>query len=392
MEKGAASRIAALALAIAMAWSPMAGANPRAFAPDEPHPNVFTIRGWGRAPGTEILDRSATIDWVKLEVGPPLGCPARNGGPFGWVNRVFMVVKRWLGQRPPDCDRSNSVRARVLERLRGQGALIYPLRYGWMGSEHGLQWDPVQPEGRNPFGGPDLRGVYPRQALDGHRGPAYWDHAPALYLPRALALDAPGPPQADVKLRYLVFRDDQGVVLALEPVASANDDLLARLRAYVKGSPFKAPIYPLADFLRESRSAAIVRVTACERTRRQALHVGAVLVSGDLEAARWSWWPPHQVPELGWVGDYLDATGQACRPGDQLLILGWTFPEPSPNPGFPRVAVIRAGAIRKAALLTGLRLDGPDEIPVTQALAWAAEGRRKFGPNIVVPPTSKDAK
>ena len=236
------------------------------------------------------------------------------------------------------------------------------------------------------FGRPT--GVYPRYALDRHRGPAYWDHAPTLRIPRGMMLDGPGHPEADVGLRYLVFRDAQGGVLGMEPVASADDDLLARVRAYAKGRPFEAPAWPLADFIRQARAAAILQVTTCERTPRKALKVGAVLVSGDAEATRMSWWPQDQtLPDFHWLGDYLDTTSQPCRVGDRLLVLAWTFPEATPNPGFPRVAVIEGGFIRKAALLTGLKLAGPKRIPVTQALAWAAEGRRRFGPNIVVPPT-----
>lgn len=379
-------RLAALATIGLLAMSLATKVAACSIAPGS-QPNPFEHRG--KTPFADEVGRAASIEWVVAEApmqrvcrrATDIGPRERDfwrrvhgvaawfnlGGVFsGLLTRLPGAVETGTCGDHPVRGLISPMRARVVERIKGTGPKTFPIwtRYEVKDREWtGIGDARVLPETKSPWDRDYLALARAR-----HRGPAFLDHGTMSGLWASHSSCGPSDQVLEPGRRYLLLRDSGGAMLLAEPVIHADDELLVRLRrAARQPALFRRVEWPVQDFVKASRAAAVYRIAACSKDD-WGLHAITVLKRGDPKAAEmWG-----AGPDL-WLADQLAVMGQQCRAGDQVLILASPFDGAVGSP-YPRAALIRDGRIRTKELLTGLILTGPPDIAVDQAFAWVEEG------------------
>lgn len=395
---------------------------------------------FARPPGQDLLARSATVDWIAVEPPPPPQCP-RYADHFADPG-IDDDESAWE-QAPQECQDpwEQSVSpvfvGSVIERLKGASPdrfvlmrYVAPWRYGsGRGSERSPgRWERFSDLRRTPATSNISFSLGERSVAEGrHRDLAFWDGGKVGF-----NLDGSnscgGAPTLDPDLRYVVFRDDMGSVLALEPVL--HDDDALRLRDHADApAAFAATPYPARDVFRSARGLVEACVLSCQgggprssyETERARLRV----TRGDPGEPQRIFWSLVPEPDPGRFAfndlwDFYQSRGEPCPRGESVLLLvvafpggprwdgaeAWTesrFPgwqaatadrlealdgenevspldailtDSLPQLGLPRPIRIHDGRIRLADIPTGLTLTGPEWITVDQAFQWFEEGRR----------------
>lgn len=162
----------------------------------------------------------------------------------------------------------------------------------------------------------------------------------------------------DGALKYVVFSDANGRAIHWEPVETRWPDvLLERLRALKAGHEVRETITAKA-FFASMWIASQYEVRWCA-TNGRLRPVGGQR-NGKLDT----------VADWAWSGG--EATG--CAPGQRYIAIGagrlsqrWSDERDWPS---IQLVPITNGAIRTADIVTQLKIEGPETIPVAQALAW----------------------
>ncbi len=408
--------------------------------------NWNTYEDFGRPPGRDVLARSATVDWITVEPPPPPLCPRL---PDGFINPESYDDDAAWEQGPEECQDpwgqsySPIFVGSVVERLKGGSPDRFALmRYTapWRDeADPDSAWHPGRWERFT-----DLRrtsvtthigfSLGERNVAESrHRDLAFWDRG-EIGFNRDGSNSCGGAPSLDPDMRYIVFRDAMGAVLALEPVLHDDDAFLTRLRDHADSpAAFATTPYPVHDFFRSARGLIEARVLSCEgggpRSSYRTEHARLRVTRGDTGELRRTFWSLE--PEVGpgqfsfndlW--DFYQVRGEPCPRGQSVLILvaalpgtpawdgalAWTearFPgwhaaaskrlkdlddedeispleffltDPLPKTGLPRPIRIHDGRIRLADIPTGLTLEGPEWITVEQAFQWFEEGRAAATP------------
>ena len=398
--------------------------------------------GFGRPPEAELFSQATTIDWVEIDTPPPASCP-RN--PDWILDREVLDADEYPEDARPEYCRdplsdqnAPLFEARVIERLKGASDERFALmRYQapWRDEhEPGSDWLP----GRW-IRFSDLRhasataaitvSVGARAKAEGrHADIAFWDNG-TVEFDRDLSHSCGGNPTLDPEMRYIVFRDAIGGVLALEPVLYGDDRFLERLRL-AAGDPavFGETSYPVAEFFRTATAMVEAEVEVCTgdtgprasyRSEQGRLRVAR----GDRASENLLFTQQEDVGEttrtFNDLWDFYGDREEVCPVGERVLLARFTldhappwsgasdwvearFPgwqagvvetlretgeqdeispielyvgDPSPRSAHARPIRIHDGRIRLADIPTGLALDGPEWIPVDQAFAWFEQGR-----------------
>ena len=397
--------------------------------------------GFGRAPAADLYASAATVDWIEIETPPEARCPRE----LDWIlDRAALEADDAEIDRPRACQwpateqSSPLFQARVLERLKGASDQRFSLiRY-------------VPPRRLEPGGEQDWSMNYwsrftdlrlssattaiavsmaARNVAEGrHRNLAFWDNGEVDFaMDRSSSCG--GSPTLDPEMRYVVFRDAIGSVLALEPVLYTDDRFLERLRAAsVDPATFTRTPYAVADFFQKITAMVEGTVEVCTgETGPRASYrseKGRVRVTrGDTGSQRALFVAREARGETAKafddLWDFYQVRGEPCPVGEQVLLVtleldgepqwpgasdwvearfpGWQAAvreslvetgeqdeitpvelyvrNPLPRSGYPRPIRIHDGRIRLADIPTGLTLEGPEWIPVDQAFAWFEEGR-----------------
>ncbi|HYC96783.1 hypothetical protein [Brevundimonas sp.] len=408
--------------------------------------NWNTYEDFGQPPGRDVLARSATVDWIRVEPPPPARCPRY---PDGFTHpEVYDDDSAWE-RGPEECQNfsdegvSPIYIGSVIERLKGRSPDRFALmRYiaprrdetdrdsEWSAG----RWERFTDLRRTPATRNISFSLGERSTAEGrHRDLAFWDGGDIGF-----NLDGSnscgGVPTLDPDMRYVVFRDENGAVLALEPVLHDDDAFLGRLRDHADApAAFAATPYPVRDFFRSALGLLEARILSCDgggsrssyETERATLRV----TRGDPGPPQRTFWS--LTPETGEgrfafndLWDFYQTRNEPCPRGESILLLvaglpgtptwdgalAWTedrFPgwhdaassrlrelddedritpleffltDPLPKAGQPRPIRIHDGRIRLADIPTGLTLAGPDWITVEQAFQWFEEGRAAATP------------
>ena len=158
-------------------------------------------------------------------------------------------------------------------------------------------------------------------------------------------------------IKYVVFSDAQGRATHWEPIEMRSDLLLDRLRALKAGRSPQLTTTAQA-FFGDLYVAAQYEVKWCATNGR--LRPTGGQRNGKLDTvAGWAW---------------KGGEDPACAAGQRYLAIGagplsrrWSDERQWPS---IQLVPIKNGAIRTADIVTQLTIEGPETIPVAQALAW----------------------
>lgn len=158
--------------------------------------------------------------------------------------------------------------------------------------------------------------------------------------------------------KYVVFSDSKGRAIHWEPVETRwPDTLVERLRELKAGSEVRETITARA-FFASMTVASQYEVRWCGPQGRLRPVDGQR--HGKLD----------KVAEWAWNG----GESSECRPGQRYFAIGaarlserWSDERAWPS---IQLVPITDGAIRTADIVTQLKIEGPETIPVAQALAW----------------------
>lgn len=394
-------------LAFLMAAAAIVSAEP-AWACDRGYRNMFA--DYGSTPGADLLKTARYIDWIEVVAPDPPGCARdRRLTEEEWAALDTADAKAAeTGSIPPpepeprtaDGYRTRScwngkattsfraLRGVVVESIRGGATGDFPLAWSWEPNE-APEMAYSDPRTLVIEADKGLRDQYD-SALTSHGEPGFNDHGE---LTRQIdgTDSCGGVPTAIIGARYLAFRSASGNVLALEPVSDRDDVWFRRVRSYAdRPTDFSRPELDIADFLRASMGAAVVRLKRCGRDRYGSSEVAAEVLRGGFDAG---WMtdtvvtqvsenasevgPRKDGPSFNWLADYLKKIGVPCRPGVELLVLSGPFDRAGESP--PRAARISRGQVLISDFISGYRLGGADKISVDQAFAWVEEGRASRG-------------
>jgi hypothetical protein len=405
-----------------------------------------SLRNWNiyedfaQPPGADVLGRAATVDWIVVEPPPPQRCPRY---PDYFLNpAAFEDDAPDQDEGPEECrddwfDQATAPLyvASTIERLKGRSPDRFVLATyvepywndsAWIDG----YWRKFSDHRRLPATSDISVSVEARSIAEGrHNDLAFWDSGDVGF-----TLDGSsscgGQPTLDPAMRYIVFRDAMGAVLALEPVLYGDDEFLERLREHAADSTaFAVTPYPVADFFRSASALIQARVLKCEgdtgpRASSESEEATLRVTRGDNASVERLFWQAKRRPEatefeFNDLWDFYQTRGETCPRGQAVLLLSaglkgppiwdgadaWTeaqFPgwnsavgarlretgeqdeitplqfvvgDPLPTVGVARPIRIHDGRIRLADIPTGLTLTGPEWITVEQAFAWFEEGR-----------------
>lgn len=158
-------------------------------------------------------------------------------------------------------------------------------------------------------------------------------------------------------LPHLVFQDARGRIMHWEPVDPRNDRLVQRMRRLRAGEMDVRDPISVRDFFARLRTASLYEVKWCGEHPRVRPAGGAR--NGRLDKLVYSHW--------------VSSTA-TCRAGQRYLVTGGGWPEGRylEEDAWPSVQLVPVndGAIRTADIVTQLKIEGPETIPVGRALAW----------------------
>lgn len=158
-------------------------------------------------------------------------------------------------------------------------------------------------------------------------------------------------------LPHLVFQDARGRITHWEPIDPRGDRLAQRMRRLRAGEPDVRDPIPARDFFAGLRIASLYEVKWCGDQAR--IRPAGGERNGKLDSAVYSRW-------MSSKGD--------CQAGQQYLVVGGAWPRDDyfEERAWPSIQLVpvKGGAIRTADIVSQLKIEGPETIPVSQALAW----------------------
>jgi len=222
-----------------------------------------------------------------------------------------------------------------------------------------------------------------READTRRKGPDYWSNPVAQFQTDG-SNSCGGYYTVVPEMTYIVFRDDAGAVIALEP-AWADDELLRRLRLRLDD-----PTFDLRDtvgvnvWTARATDIAVVRVEFCEgqgtgsyedekAAISQVRGEATFIYQHNKAAGEWESGQLHPI-RFDDLPDFFEWRGQPCpAEGSHLLVLrfevsGWPIP-------LMLIPVWADGLINREDIPTALRLTGPETFTVDQVFQWFEAGR-----------------
>lgn len=395
-------------LALLLAAAVAAGAEP-AWACTSPYHNPFA--DLERPPASDLVRDATFIDWVVVEASGPPACeppkrqtseefqaeeaaweaweaapdpkpepPGPMWGPGGLTTTEGQETRTcvWAKTFGP----IHPLKARVVESIRSGGSPYFSLAFRWDRSDpwkaysdprvqyaDGLQYDREASD----------------RALAWHQSPGFLDHGDLTRLVDGTD-SCGGFPTAFVGERYLVFRSDDGGVMAMEPVRDRDDLFLDRVRRLAaKPRDFAHPALSAEAFFRASPGVALVRLKRCAGGAYRDLVVEADVLRGGFNAGPMKDWvettDEYEVtgsgrredgPSFNWLAEYLTHIKAPCRAGMTLLVISGPF-DPDQSP--PRAARVSGKNFRLQDIVSGYDLQGADLLSVDQAFAWVEAGQ-----------------
>ncbi len=154
---------------------------------------------------------------------------------------------------------------------------------------------------------------------------------------------------------YLVFQNADGIITHWEMLPGLDDLLLDRMRRLKIGQTDVRERIDAKRFFAALRIVSPYEVKWCDASPR--LRPTGGRREGRLE----------RIVRENW-------RSETCRPGQQFLVLGagprasgWSDERQWPS---IQLVPVSDGAIRTADIVSQLKIEGPETIPVSQALAW----------------------
>lgn len=385
---------------------------------------------------SQLVNEAATIDWVSVEPRGPRQCPRQFDT---WVDDDQLPEAGLAGTWSEQCDYGGSTpwrqpdAALVIERLKGESPDRFSLAilrrpYFYDGEWSQPLWHAFSDLRETSIFLEVLVRLNEKAVAAGrHKAVDFWDRGASEFR-NDRTNSCGGDPTLDPSLQYLVFRDADGSVLALEPVAYDDDVLLTRLRARRdEGASDIRESYPVDAFFSKATGLVQTRVDQCRVTgpSSEGEHGVLTVQRGDASFildSQWSVggsddpdvWYEHGPPgartfNFNDLPDYFAQRGEQCPArGESVLILsldrpeapretpdlGWVEAEfpgwleavpqdwrtylapPSVYNGPHRpIRVSADGQVRLSDIPTALRLEGPETVTVDQIFQWFEEGR-----------------
>jgi hypothetical protein len=333
----------------------------------------------------DLTRRAATIDFVQVErTELSVDCPRPGTDMTRDEARTYLNESRAI----PGCDPHGSpapgtFEGVVIERLKGSSPDVFSLfmRSSWNQREemYGFS-DPAhrsrEAEGR-------IEAAARREADTRRNGPDYWSNPVARFQEDG-SNSCGGYYTVVPDMTYVVFRDDDGAILALEP-AWQDDELLRRLRLRRDD-----PTFDLRDsrevnvWIAGATDIAVVKINYCEgqgtgnyedekAAVSQVRGEAAFIYQYNEAAGGWESGQLHPI-RFDDLPDFFEWRGQPCpAEGSHVLVLrfemsGW------PIPLMP-IPVSADGVVNRADIPTALRLTGPETFSVDQAFQWFEAGQ-----------------
>lgn len=345
--------------------------------------NVY--EAWFEPSIIDLTRTAATIDFIQVErTELSIDCPRPGANMTRDEARAYRNERRAV----PGCDPIGSpapgtFEGVVIERLKGSSPDVFSL---------GLRSARDKPSERVGFSDPAHRsleseaGIHAaarREADTRRNGPDYWSNPVAQFQTDG-SNSCGGYYTVVPDMTYVVFRDDTGAVIALEP-AWEDDELLRRLRLRRDD-----PTFDLRDtmgieaWVVRATDIAVVSVEYClgqgtndyedEKAAISQVRGEATFIYRHNKAA--GEWESGQLHPIRFddLPDFFEWRGQPCpAEGSHLLVLrfevsGW------PIPLLP-IPVSQDGLINREDIPTALRLTGPETLTVDQVFQWFEAGR-----------------
>lgn len=321
-----------------------------------------------REPLDRLFQRSTYVETIQVSANGLQPCarrPSRAAKDEVW--------EAWVDAIPPQCSAPFSadadLTATVTERFKGQDGSSYPLHLGSSDQPSGFSDSRI-------LGSEIADSIAESEtarAATGHHDPVFWLQGDVGFA-HDMSDSCGGSPVLLPGFSYVVFRKADGAVLAAEPVAASDDELLAWLHR-TSGETLASParLFTPAQVLAAASRLTLVAIERCEDQYGESTVIARPLRGTDSEV-----FPEGEAVEADgaqatfYLDEWLTHRGLDCAPRMVLVVTVygaqkvWIPPMP---------AIVENGSVRVADLFPNVAVNGPERITVDEAFALFGSGR-----------------